>query len=312
MGEKRFKTTSIAILVILAGLWLLPIYAMVNTSIKSQEEVAAQEYLRLPRKIAFRNYATAFRALRVGLVNSAIITLPATFICVFLGSLAGYYLTMFEFKRSQLVFFWIVVASFLPYQIVLIPITTLIGWLNLMNSYVGLILIYVILNIPMGTLITATFFMKMPVSFQEAAALDGCKPFLFYRKILVPVSIPGMVSAAILVFVQIYNEFLLAIALTRGPKIKPKRVFNLRSKRRSIRYSRVFRSSGPYSWGTTRSRSRNKPSCWLLSPRTPSSQCGRWAGARPWPSPPIWPSTGARPSSPGRDTPGSGTMPCSG
>jgi glucose/mannose transport system permease protein len=221
MGDRRFKATSIVILVILAALWLLPIYAMLNTSIKSQEEVAAQKYLRLPRTVVFKNYVTAFRALRVGLVNSAVITIPATAICVFLGSLAGYYLTMFEFKRSQLVFFWIVVASFLPYQIVLIPITTLIGWLNLMNSYAGLILIYVILNIPMGTLITATFFMKMPVAFQEAAALDGCKPFLFYRKILVPVSIPGMVSAAILVFVQIYNEFLLAIALTRGPKVKP-------------------------------------------------------------------------------------------
>lgn len=221
MGDKRFKATSIVILVILAGLWLLPIYAMVNTSIKSQKEVAAQEYLRLPRKVVLKNYLTAIRALKVGLVNSAVITIPATFICIFLGSLAGYYLTMFEFKQSQLVFFWIVVASFLPYQIVLIPITTLIGWLNLMNSYVGLILIYVILNIPMATLITATFFMKMPVAMQEAAALDGCKPFMFYRKILVPVSIPGMVSAAILVFVQIYNEFLLAIALTRGPKIKP-------------------------------------------------------------------------------------------
>jgi glucose/mannose transport system permease protein len=221
MGDRRFKVTSIAILVVLAAIWLLPIYAMLNTSLKTQTEVAAQKYLQLPQRIMFKNYVQAFRALRVGLANSAIITLPATFLCVFFGSLAGYYLTMFEFKQSQLVFFWIVVATFLPYQIVLIPITTLIGTLNLMNTYAGLILIYVILNIPMGTLITATFFMKMPIALQEAAALDGCKPLMFYRRILVPVSIPGLISAAILVFVQIYNEFLLAIALTRGPKVKP-------------------------------------------------------------------------------------------
>jgi glucose/mannose transport system permease protein len=221
MREKRFRAFSVAVLVILAAIWLLPIYAMLNTSIKSQSEVAAQDYLRPPRRIMVENYLTAFRALRIGLVNSAVITLPATFLCIFLGSLAGYYLTMFEFKQSQLVFFWIVVATFLPYQIVLIPITSLIGWLNLMNTYSGLILIYVILNIPMGTLITATFFMKMPVDFLEAASLDGCKPFMFYRRILIPVSLPGLVSAAILVFVQIYNEFLLAIALTRGPSVKP-------------------------------------------------------------------------------------------
>jgi glucose/mannose transport system permease protein len=221
MRDARFKGISLVVLVVLAGLWLTPIYAMVNTSFKSQPEVADQRYLQLPHRLQFANYLQAFRALAIGLRNSAVITLPATFLCIFLGSLAGYFLTMFEFKQSQLVFFWIVVATFLPYQIVLIPITTLISRLGLLNTYGGLILIYVILNIPMGTLITATFFMKMPVDFQEAAALDGCKPFQFYRKILVPVSIPGLVSAAILVFVQIYNEFLLAIALTRGPAVKP-------------------------------------------------------------------------------------------
>jgi len=219
--DTRFKITVIALLVILAGMWLMPVYAMLNISIKTQEEVADQDYLKLPKKLALQNYVIAFRALGVGLRNSAVITLPATFLCVFLGSMAGYFLTMFEFKPSQTIFFLIVVASFLPYQIVLIPITQFLSTLNLLNTYVGLILIYVILNLPMGTLITATFFMKMPLALQEAAALDGVKPFAFYRKILVPVSIPGLVSAAILVFVQIYNEFLLAIALTRGPKIKP-------------------------------------------------------------------------------------------
>lgn len=221
MKSTGFKTGSIIVLTVLAVLWLMPVYAMVNTSLKSAAEVADQRYLELPRAAMVQNYATAFMLLKKGLLNSAIITLPATFICVFLGSLAAYFLTMFDFKPSQAVFFWIVVATFLPYQIVLIPITQLIASLKLMNTYGGLIFIYVILNIPMGTLITATFFMKMPLTLQEAASLDGCRPFLFYRKILLPVSIPGLVSAAILVFVQIYNEFLLAIALTRGPQVKP-------------------------------------------------------------------------------------------
>ena len=78
MGDKRFKATSILILVILAGLWLLPIYAMVNTSIKSQQEVAAQEYLRLPRRVVFKNYLTAFRALSTDdrLVVSLLLLIP--------------------------------------------------------------------------------------------------------------------------------------------------------------------------------------------------------------------------------------------
>lgn len=194
---------------------------MINTSIKTQEEVAKQEYLKLPKKVQIGNFINAFKALKRGLLNSIVITLPSTFICIFLGSLAGFFLTMFDFKPSKIVFFCIVFATFLPYQIVLIPITRFLSTLKLLNSYGGLILIYVILNLPMGTLITATFFMKVPVDFQEAASIEGCKSFTFYRRILIPLSIPGLISASILVFVQIYNEFLLAIALTRGPKVKP-------------------------------------------------------------------------------------------
>ena len=221
MKNNSFKFTAIFIIVVLAILWLLPIYAMLTTSLKNQEEVAKQEYIKLPKIPQIQNYIKAFKILKTGLKNSIIISIPATIICVFFGSLAGFYLTMFEFKPSRIVFFWIVIATFLPYQIVLIPITQYLSWLHLLDSYIGLILIYVILNVPMGTLITATFFMKVPSDFQEAASLDGCKSFTFYRRILIPLSLPGLVSSAILVFIQIYNEFLLALALTRGPRVKP-------------------------------------------------------------------------------------------
>jgi glucose/mannose transport system permease protein len=221
MKESSFRRIAIIVLILVAIPWLLPIYAMLTTSLKTQTEVAGQQYLKLPEQLNFTNYATAFKALSRGLLNSMIITFPATFLCIFLGSMGGYYLTMFDFKPSQFIFFWIVIASFLPYQIVIIPITRFLSALNLLNSYTGLILIYVILNLPMGTLITATFFMKMPQSIMEAAIIDGCKPITFYRKILVPLSIPGLISAAILVFVQMYNEFLLGIVVTRGPAVKP-------------------------------------------------------------------------------------------
>jgi glucose/mannose transport system permease protein len=228
MKDRNFNRIAIIVLILLSVPWLLPIYAMLTTSVKTQAEVANQEYLKLPDTLNVQNYVTASKALGRGLLNSIIITIPATFLCIFFGSLGGYFLTMFDFKPSQLIFFSIVVASFLPYQIVVIPITRLLSnfpliftTVNLLNTYRGLILIYVILNLPMATLITATFFMKMPQSILEAAIIDGCKPITFYRKILIPLSIPGLVSAAILVFVQVYNEFLLGIVVTRGPKIKP-------------------------------------------------------------------------------------------
>ena len=221
VAERRGRAVLFVIVILLAILWLMPVYAMVTTSLKSQAEVADQKYLAPPARPQFPNYGVAFGALENGLVNSLVITIPSTFLCLFLGALAAYYLILFKFRYSSAVFFSIVVASFLPYQVVLIPLTQLMNALRVLDTYVGLILAYMIVNTPMATLIIATFFMKSPRSFLEAAAIDGCKPWTFYRGILIPMSIPGVMSAAILVFVQVYNEFLLALALTLSPTVQP-------------------------------------------------------------------------------------------
>ncbi len=221
MKERNFVLISGLVVVLLAVVWMIPIYALVTTSLKTQQEVALQKYLVPPERPQFSNFIKAFQALKIGLRNSVVITLTATFVSVVVGSLAGYALTSFQFRFATLLFFFIVVVTFLPYHVVLIPITHILKFLNLLNTYAGLVLIYTILNAPMATLITGTFFMKVPPELEEAAMLDGCKPFLFYLRVLLPVSLPGIVSATILVFVQIYNEFLLGIALTRGPDVKP-------------------------------------------------------------------------------------------
>jgi|YNPMSStandDraft_1061717.scaffolds.fasta_scaffold11340_3 ABC-type glycerol-3-phosphate transport system permease component len=221
MKERYFLFLSALLVVVLAVVWMIPIYALVTTSLKTQQEVALQKYLVPPQQFQFTNFAKAFQVLKIGLRNSLVITLTATFVAVFIGSLAGYALTSFNFKFATLLFFFIVVVTFLPYHIVLIPITHILKTLSLLNTYAGLILIYTILSAPMATLITGTFFMKVPPELEEAALLDGCKPFPFYLRVLLPVSLPGLISATILVFIQIYNEFLLGIALTRGPDVKP-------------------------------------------------------------------------------------------
>ena len=219
--SRREKIFPFVVVIVLAILWLMPVYAMVVTSFKTQAEVGDQRYIQPPSHLEWHNYAVAFKALEGGLQNSLIISIPATFLCVFLGSLAAYYLILFRFRYATLVFFAIVVASFLPYQVVLIPLTQLMNFLSLLDTYEGLILAYLIVNVPMATLIIATFFMKTPRSFLEAAAIDGCRPWTFYRRVLMPMSIPGVISAAILVFVQVFNEFLLALALTLSPQVQP-------------------------------------------------------------------------------------------
>jgi len=224
MSDVRAKHSNwllVVTVVTLAILWIVPVYAMVTTSLKTPAEVAAQQYLVPPASPQFGNFAAAFSPLERGLLNSILITLPATFLCVLIGSMGAYYLILFQFKYSSAIFFTIVIASFLPYQVVLIPLTQLANSVRLLDTYAGLILSYLVVNTPMATLIIATFFMKTPRSMLEAASIDGCRLYTFFRQVLVPMSIPGIVSAAILVFIQIYNEFLLALALTLSPRVQP-------------------------------------------------------------------------------------------
>jgi len=106
----------------------------------------------------------------------------------------------------------------LPYQVVLYPLTRLLMVLDVINTKPGLILAYLILNTPMAMLVTATFFQSFPVELEEAAALDGCGPITFYWRILLPVARLAIISTAILIFTFIWNEFLIAMAMTQGPE----------------------------------------------------------------------------------------------
>lgn len=214
---RRTRIALFFVFILLTVACLLPMYAMLNTSFKSTREVAERQFLNPPKELHFENYVIAFNTLKLGLRNSLIVATTATFIAIILGSWSGYFLAMFRFKYSQIVFFLASIATFLPYQIVLVPFTQLMANLNLVNTHAGLIFAYVVLNTPMAALITATFFQAIPVELQEAAALDGCGPVNFYFRILIPVSILGLVSSTILIFTMIWNEFLIGLTLTQGP-----------------------------------------------------------------------------------------------
>jgi len=201
---------------LLALLWLLPLYVMLANSLKTIREITQSQYVLPPGGFEVQNYAVALGVLRHGLVNSTLVALPATALAVLLGSGAGFFLARLRFRHSQAVFFAATIATFLPYQIVLIPLTQLLADLRLINTRPGLIVAYLLLNTPMAALITATFFQTVPAEMQEAAALDGCGPVTFYWRILLPVAQLGLLSTAILIFTTIWNEFLIPTAMTQG------------------------------------------------------------------------------------------------
>ncbi|MEM4516624.1 MAG: carbohydrate ABC transporter permease, partial [Desulfurococcaceae archaeon] len=110
--------------------------------------------------------------------------------------------------------------SFIPYQIVLIPIVQIMSALRLMGTHLGLVLSYAILYSPWAALISAAFFMTLPKELEEAAYIDGASPLKTFFRVVVPVALPGIISTTIIVFMNIWNEFLVAVTLSTNPYVR--------------------------------------------------------------------------------------------
>jgi glucose/mannose transport system permease protein len=199
---------------ILSLVYLLPIYVMVLTSLKTPLEITQRQYLQLGGNLQPGNYMTALGLVFPSAVNSSIIAGTVTLISVFVGALGGYFLSRFKWKISRVIFVLVAVALYLPYQAVLIPLVQLVAATRLALTHAGLIISYLILNVPLASTLMATFFFSVPRELEESAEVDGASRLEIFFRIVSMTSLPGYASTAILVFIQVWNEFLLALTLS--------------------------------------------------------------------------------------------------
>jgi glucose/mannose transport system permease protein len=218
--SKTLKVIVIIVLIILTIVYLLPIYVMVTNSLKTLPEITQRTYLALPKQPQFKNFSSALFGSKEFLIpmarpilNSAIITVSVTFLAVFFGGLGGYYLSRTKSKFTRVIFILVGIALYMPYQAVIIPLTTLTARIGLINSHLGLILCYMIINIPLAAVLMGTFFLGVPRELEEAAEVDGSSRIQTFFKIVIPISIPAYASVAIIIFTQVWNEFFIALTL---------------------------------------------------------------------------------------------------
>jgi glucose/mannose transport system permease protein len=196
-------------------LFLVPMYMTVVTSLKRPAEINLLTAWEWPTKPYFASFSNAWKLLGPNMRNSLILTLSATVISAFLGSLNGYIFSKNEFHLSELIFTLLLFGMFIPYQIILIPLFQVLRNLGLYGSLYGLILAHVIYGIPIVTLLFRNFYDQIPSDILESARLDGAGFFGIYGRIMLPLSMPGFVTVGIWQVTQIWNEFLWGITLTR-------------------------------------------------------------------------------------------------
>ncbi len=202
------------LLAIVAVFVLVPVYLMVVTSVKPSAEAVLSRMWHLPTDISFTAWDSAFSTLRPYLINSLQLAIPATLLSALLGSLNGYVFAKLRFRGSELLFNGILFGLFIPYQIVLIPLVVTMQSAGLYNSIAGLVFVHVVYGIPITTLIFRNFYARIPQEILDAGKVDGGGVFALYRRVALPLSVPGFIVVGIWQFTQIWNEFLWAVTLT--------------------------------------------------------------------------------------------------
>jgi glucose/mannose transport system permease protein len=222
--KSKSTTLKVVVFVVLVGLtcvYLLPIYVMITNSLKTLPEIQQRTYLAFPLQAQFQNYASALFGSRDFLIpmlrpilNSTIITVSVTLLASFFGGLGGYYLSRDKSTFARVIFVLVGIALYMPYQAVIIPLTTITAKSGLANSHLGLILAYMIINLPLAAVLMGTFFLSIPRELEEAAQVDGASKIQIFFQIVIPISLPAYASVAILIFTQVWNEFFIALTLS--------------------------------------------------------------------------------------------------
>ena len=222
------------VLVAFVAFYLMPVYVLVITGLKSFAEVNLYRMWDLPHGFYLDSFSKAwlgseaegFRGLSGNFLNSVELTVPATIISAMLGSINGYVLAKWKFRGSNVLFPLLLFGMFIPYQSVLIPLVLVLGkipWFggSLYGSIPGLILAHVVYGIPITTLIFRNYYAGIPTELVEASRIDGANIFGIYRRILFPLSMPGFVVVMIWQFTSIWNDFLFAVTVVGDPEVQP-------------------------------------------------------------------------------------------
>jgi glucose/mannose transport system permease protein len=225
-GDWRRMATRLglyALLLLFALFYLLPLFVMVITSLKSLGEIRGGSLLSLPREATLAPWRTAWSGACSGIQceglkpyfwNSVLIAVPAVAISTIIGALNGYVFAQWRFRGADLLFGLLLFGCFIPFQVVLLPMAQMLGVMNLAGTIPGLILVHVVYGLGFTTLFFRNYYVTIPHELVRAAKIDGAGFLRIFWSIFVPLSAPIVVVTVIWQFTQIWNDFLFGVSFS--------------------------------------------------------------------------------------------------
>jgi multiple sugar transport system permease protein len=209
---------------LMLALWLLPLAAVMLTSIRPIEDLNRGNFWGWPSEISLgENYVAVFTTSPMGrfVVNSFIITIPAVAGAIALACMAGFALAKYRFKGNLLLFATFVAGNFVPFQVLMIPVRDLMVSLHLYDTYWALIAFHVAFQTGFCTLVMRNFIRQLPDALIEAARLDGMGELGILWRIVLPLVRPAIAALAVLVFTFVWNDYFWALVLMQSDAVRP-------------------------------------------------------------------------------------------
>ncbi|MEL7293436.1 MAG: carbohydrate ABC transporter permease [Pseudomonadota bacterium] len=217
------------VLALFCFIYLMPLFVMVITSFKTLPDIKAGNLMSLPTEWVLDAWFKAWDSACTGVKcegvkgyfwNSFQMVIPAVAISTLLGAFNGYVVTKWQFRGSNLFFSLLLFGCFIPFQVVLLPMATVLGKLGLANTTAGLVMVHVIYGMAFTTLFFRNFYISIPDELVKAAKLDGAGFFTIFFKILLPISTPIIMVTVIWQFTAIWNDFLFGVVYS-GSETQP-------------------------------------------------------------------------------------------
>jgi glucose/mannose transport system permease protein len=209
-----------AFLLIAALFFLTPLYIMLVTSLKTMDEIRLSSIFALPLSPNLDAWAAAWSSactglacngIRAGFLNSVKILVPSVILSIAVGSVTGYALSLWRMRGANVLFAALLLGAFIPYQVYLYPLVRILSTLRLYGSLGGIVLVHTIFGLPVMTLLFRNYYASLPAELFKAARVDGAGFWQIFLHVLLPMSAPILVVAAILQVTGIWNDFILGL-----------------------------------------------------------------------------------------------------
>ncbi|MFC4497412.1 carbohydrate ABC transporter permease [Streptomyces ovatisporus] len=197
-----------------------PLFWLLSTALKSPQELGSVDPSWLPRHPSPDSFTAAFgqQPLARSALNSLIVAGCAAAVSVAIAVPAAYAMVRYRSPVSKAATGWILVSQMFPFVLVIIPLFMVLKGLHLINSLTGLVLVYVVWNLPFALWMLQGYVRAVPASLEEAAAIDGCGRFRTLINVVLPLLTPGLVATVMFSFVTAWNEFFFALVLLKSPE----------------------------------------------------------------------------------------------